>query len=289
CCEKPEDMQKIFDEQLSRLKTDYIDFYLLHSLDENNFKKCLEFGAYDFLQKKKEEGKIRHIGFSFHDSPEVLDDICKTYKWDFTQIQLNYLDVTLQRAKEQYDILLKYNIPCFVMEPVRGGALANFAPEVNEIFKSANPDVSIASWAIRFAASLDNVYIVLSGMGDVLQVEDNIKTFSPLKKLVESEYKTIEDAIALYKKLNQIPCTGCRYCMDCAYGVDIPKVFKMFNQFKNTESIHDLKLSVHENINSLPDKCTNCKKCMEHCPQHILIPEELSKINEFIKSRNLLD
>lgn len=185
--EEPGDVEKIFHEQLRRLKTDYFDFYLFHAQNKANFARCREFGLYEFLARKKEEGVIRHLGFSFHDSPEVLEEIVNTYDWNFAQIQLNYADWEIQNARRQYEILAEHGIPCIVMEPVRGGALADVCPTVNAMFKAARPHSSIASWAIRYAASKPNVMVVLSGMSNMEQLKDNLNTMSDFEPLTAAE------------------------------------------------------------------------------------------------------
>ncbi|HOV70209.1 MAG TPA: aldo/keto reductase, partial [Clostridia bacterium] len=209
------DVERIFNLQLERMKTDYIDFYLVHSVNKGNLARCKEFGVYEYLLKKKEEGIIKHLGFSFHDSPEVLEETCAAYDWDFAQLQLNYIDWVEQNAKLQYEILVKYGLPCIVMEPVRGGALASPCERANKLFLSARPDKSIASWAIRFAASLPNVLTVLSGMSNMEQIIDNVNTLNDFQPLTDDEQAIIEKAREEYRLRDAIPCTGCRYCMDC--------------------------------------------------------------------------
>ena len=189
--DKKEDMQKVFDEQLKNLRVDYFDYYLLHALGRGNFDKCLDFGAYEFLSEMKEQGKIRKLGFSFHDTPEVLQEIVDTYEWDFAQLQINYLDWEMQDAKRQYEILEENDIPCIVMEPVRGGTLASPCEKANEIFLNARPDKSIASWAIRYVTSLPNVLVVLSGMSNMEQIKDNIDTMTNFEPLTEEDRKSV--------------------------------------------------------------------------------------------------
>lgn len=282
--ETPADMERIFNEQLKNLRTDYFDFYLLHALDRNNFKRCKDFGAYEFITKMRDEGKIRHIGFSFHDTPDILQEIVDAYEWDFAQIQLNYYDWEFQNAKKQYEILEEKNIQCIVMEPVRGGALANPCEKSNEIFKSARPDKSVASWAIRYVATMPNVLTILSGMSSLEQIKDNVNTMTNFEPVDDNDAKTIELALEAYKMKDTIPCTGCRYCMDCTSGVDIPKVFTVYNKFAITKNREEFI----KNFNELPEieqpaSCIACGVCATHCPQSIAIPEELEKINNLYK------
>lgn len=276
---KESDVERIFKEQLARCKTDYFDFYMLHALDKANWELAKKFHACEFLQKMKKEGKIRKLGFSFHDTPETLQTIVDAQEWDFAQIQLNYLDWELYRSREQYEILTKASIPVIIMEPLRGGALASLSPEAAEILRKADPDSSNAAWAFRYAASLPNVLCVLSGMSLPEHMEDNIKTFSPLKPLTDNERKTLDTALKAYRKRLAVPCTACRYCMPCPVGVEIPKIFGIYNQYK----ISGNKWLFKNNYKAIPEdsrasECVNCKRCVKHCPQKIDIPEELKKI-----------
>lgn len=277
----PSDMERIFQTQLERCGVDYFDFYLCHALSAGNFKKMEEFGLYDFLVKKREEGKIRYIGFSFHDSPEVLQTIVDAHQWDFVQIQLNYLDWEMQRAKEQYEILERAKLPTIVMEPVRGGALASPCEGANALFLAAHPDRSIASWAIRFVAGLPNVLTVLSGMSNMEQVQDNVQTMEAFQPLSEEELAVVWSAVDAYKKKDTIPCTGCRYCMDCPFGVDIPRLFALYNQFAVNRD-KDAFLAEYRAIEDAcgAKKCVACGKCAEHCPQSIPIPEKMKMLCE---------
>lgn len=272
-------IERIFREQLERCRTDYFDFYMLHSLDSANWELAQKYKACEFLERMKKEGKIRRLGFSFHDSPEVLRKIVDAREWDFAQIQLNYLDWELYRSREQYEILTGAGIPVIVMEPLRGGALAALSPDASDILRKADPHSSNAAWAFRYVASLPNVLCVLSGMTLPEHVEDNIRTFSPLKPLTESERKTLDQALAAYRKRLAVPCTACRYCMPCPAGVEIPKIFGLYNQYK----ISGNKWLFTNNYNVLPEdakiaSCVNCGKCTKHCPQKIQIPAVLRKI-----------
>lgn len=281
---EPGDVEKIFNDQLRKLKTDYIDFYLLHSQNKANFAKCREYGVYEFLAKKKAEGVIRHLGFSFHDTPDVLAEIVNTYDWDFAQIQLNYADWEIQDARRQYEILAEHGIPCIVMEPVRGGALADVCPSANEMFKAARPEASIASWAIRYAASKPNVMVVLSGMSNMDQLKDNLTTMTDFQPLTADEEALCYRAAKEWRMKDVIPCTGCRYCMDCPAGVDIPAMFAMFNDYTMNKTRGKYARALTEaDPSTRPHNCVACGQCAEHCPQHIAIPDkmaELAKLEE---------
>ena len=282
--ETPQDVERIFKDQLERCQVDYFDFYLCHAQNKDNFKKIREFGAYEFLSKMKEEGKIRNLGFSFHDTPDVLREIVETYSWDFAQIQLNYLDWEMQDAKAQYEILTEHGIPVMVMEPVRGGSLASLCEESDRMLKEAEPDKSIASWAIRYAASLPNVQVVLSGMSNMEQLQDNIATMTDFKPLSDTDRKVLEEALDVYRKNNLIPCTGCRYCMDCPFGVDIPRVFKIYNQYKISKNAEGFLRDYKELGEAGPESCRACGACMQYCPQKIQIPERMKEIASAAKA-----
>ncbi|MBS1369250.1 MAG: aldo/keto reductase [Lentisphaeria bacterium] len=278
------DVERIWNEQLARCKADYFDFYLVHNLNKDRWEDTKRFHVYEFLKKKQEEGKIRKLGFSFHDEPETLKVIAEAYPWDFAQIQLNYLDWTLYRSKEQYELLTKLGIPVVIMEPLRGGALATLNKEATEIFKQANPDVSVASWALRYAASLPNVLCVLSGMTLTEHLEDNIRTFTDFKPLTDAERKTVEAALAAYRKSGAIPCTECRYCTPCPVGVDIPRIFGLYNQYKTSGNFFHFQL-VYDKMtgDEKASACVNCGVCLKKCPQKIDIPEQLKTIETEFK------
>ena len=284
CVKEKGDVERIFNEQLQRCQTDYFDFYLFHSQNAANFQKCQEFGVYEFLSQMKAEGKIRRLGFSFHDTPEVLRHICDTYPWDFAQIQLNYLDWEMQDAKTQYQILNDREIPVIVMEPVRGGALASPCEAADILFREECPDKSVASWAIRFAASLPGVLTVLSGMSNMEQVRDNVDTMTRFEPLTDREREVIDEALEAYRKKDTVPCTGCRYCMDCPFGVDIPKMFSLYNHYVLDRDGEDyLEAYEAQPESERADQCQACGACMEKCPQHIRIPDQMVTIRETVE------
>lgn len=276
------DAEKIFNEQLKKCNTEYFDFYLLHSLHDKFIETVEEFNLYDFIAQKKAEGKIKHIGFSFHDNNKVLKKFAAAHKWDFIQLQINYWDWEEDDAKSLYKTLVNLNIPCFVMEPVRGGFLASFAPHAMKRFKDFHPDKSIASWALRWVASLPNVALILSGMSNMEQLQDNIKTFTDTKIITDEEQKIINEVIEDLRKINPVPCTGCRYCMDCQYGVDIPGIFGIYNDYKKSENKDIAKRSYFTFMaeDKRGGSCLKCLECIKNCPQHIDIPVELEKIHK---------
>lgn len=280
------DVERIWNEQLKKCKTDYFDFYLVHNLNKDRWEVTKKCKVYEFLKKKQEEGKIRKLGFSFHDEPETLKIIAGAHPWDFAQIQLNYLDWTLYRSSEQYEILTSLGIPVIVMEPLRGGALATLNRKAVEILRKADPDASAASWAFRYAASLPNVLCVLSGMTLTEHLEDNIRTFTDFKPLTNAEHKTIGAALAAYRQSGAIPCTECRYCTPCPVGVEIPRVFGLYNHYKTTGNFFHF-MNVYDKIaaDEKASACISCGVCLKKCPQKINIPGQMKKITAEIEQR----
>lgn len=283
-CKKPADMEKIFNNQLERTGHSYFDFYLLHSLDSENFEKCEKYGAYDFVLTKKAQGKIRYMGFSFHGTVDNLREIIAAHNWDFAQIQMNYLDWKNQDAETQYQILTDANIPIIVMEPVRGGKLADLPENVEKLFKKNNADRSIASWAIRFAASHNNVLTILSGMNSKEQMQDNVDSLTDFVPFTEQEYRICENAAALINKNDIIPCTGCDYCSDCPKQIRISSIFAAYNKFQTNELSKEKSREEYSRIDVKADACIACHHCEGHCPQSIKISELLyGKIKDFFE------
>ncbi|MDD2293633.1 MAG: aldo/keto reductase [Bacteroidales bacterium] len=294
--------KKTFQTQLDRLQTTYIDYYLLHALSskeqfENAYQKT---GVLEYLKGEKAAGRIRHLGFSFHGDMDSLEYILNSNEWDFVQIQLNYYDWDLG-AKEQYETLHAKGIPIMVMEPCRGGMLAKLTPDAEKILKQKNPDSSIASWAFRYCASLPGVLTILSGMNVLDHVKDNIHTLSnEFKPLDVDEKQALEQAVAIFKKTRPVRCTACRYCMPCPKGVLIPDIFAFYNDCVNDSVVPDLDAPDTKEFRKrkkefmeryakipeagLPEHCVRCQKCVRMCPQHINIPDELSRIAALVES-----
>ncbi|MDR1764482.1 MAG: aldo/keto reductase [Dysgonamonadaceae bacterium] len=280
------DVERIFNEQLKKCGVDYFDFYLLHNLGEDHLKIMRKHRVYEQVREKLETGQIRHFGFSFHGRPETLLEIVDNYEFEFAQIQLNYLDWDLQNASALYKILEDRKLPVIIMEPLRGGALARLCDESLRIFGEANTSVSAASWALRFAASLPGVMTVLSGMTELPQVKDNIATMENFRPLDDGERETIEKALDAYRKSLAIPCTACRYCMDCPQGVDIQRVFAVYNNYRagivNRRPMNDMLFRTENELigeDHLASQCIACGQCVELCPQSIDIPHWMEVIS----------
>lgn len=275
-CPKKSDMEKVFQKQLNRTGHDYFDFYLLHSLNKENFDKCEKFGAYDFVMEKKRQGKVKNVGFSFHGTINDLNRIVAAHKWDFAQIQMNYLDWKNQSADEQYKILTDAGIPVIVMEPVRGGKLAEVSDDIEAMFKRSRPDSSVASWAMGFVASHKNVITILSGMNSPEQMLDNLDTLTDFKPFSKTELNICANAAAMMNKSNIIQCTGCDYCADCPKGVKISTIFAAYN--KSVTGDNDEARVDYNAIDVKADSCIACGKCASHCPQSINIPDLMKSL-----------
>ena len=280
----PDDAKRIFAEQLEKCKVEYFDFYLCHAMNIEYHKLYKELGVYEFLLEQKRLGKIKNLGFSYHDPAQNIIPIADELPWDFAQIQFNYLDYEMQDAKKQYEELTKRGISVVVMEPVRGGVLANVTPEAEKLFKSKEPNMSIASWALRYVAHFPNIKVILSGMSNLEQLTDNINTFTNYKELKEEDLLIVDNAKKLILGNDFIPCTGCRYCMPCPLGVNIPRIFSLFNNYGIHKDLDKFKTQMAKlSENELPHNCVKCGKCVKACPQGIKIFDQLEKINNIIK------
>lgn len=284
-----EERDHYFEEQLRKTGVDYFDYYLLHDMGAGSFAKFEKYNCFEWLQKKKEEGIVKHIGFSFHDTPEVLDDILTKHpEMEYVQLQINYLDWESEgiQSRKCYEVATKHGKPVIVMEPVKGGTLANVTKDVEEYFKSANSDMSVASWAIRFAASLDNVWMVLSGMSNMEQMKDNLSYMKDFKPLTEDEKKFVLMAADLINKNIAIPCTGCEYCVSgCPMKIQIPKLFALYNADLQEYGPKGWfpQGTYYDRLTSEGGKastCAECGMCEKACPQHLNIREELKKVAE---------
>lgn len=275
------DYKSVFEEQLKKLDTDYIDFYLIHGIFDHTAEKYIESGCIEYFAEQKKKGRIKYLGFSSHSSPDVLKKFADLRKWDFAQLQINYYDWVNGTSKQEYEILTERNIPIMVMEPVRGGKLAKPVASVEEKLNSENKNWSAASWALRWVRQLENVYVILSGMSSMEQITDNINTFSDDKIFGERENNILIESAKKIKNALSVPCTSCRYCCDdCPKGIEIPKILSIYNKMKL-----DGVWRISDMINALPENkrpadCIGCGACQGHCPQSIAIPDIMKKLSE---------
>lgn len=272
--------EEIFEEQLKKCGVSYFDFYLLHNVYENSIGTYTDskWGIVDYFVKQKQLGRIKHLGFSCHGMQNILEDFLNQYGdvMEFCQIQVNYLDWTLQDAKAKYELLADRKIPVWVMEPVRGGKLANLDKASKEKLEKFQPEASAASWAFRWLQGLENVKMILSGMSDMEQVRDNVHTFEALNPLTkEEEYVLMEIAEGMK---DSVPCTACRYCCgDCPKGLDIPKLLSLYNEMRVLPSFNVGMTIDSMEHGSRPSACIGCKRCAKVCPQKIDIPEAMKE------------
>ncbi|MBO4591988.1 MAG: aldo/keto reductase [Eubacterium sp.] len=278
------DIERIFNEQCERACVDYFDLYLLHSIEDgNNIETYEKYDCFSWGLKKKAEGKIKHFGFSFHGSPELLERVLDEHpEVEFVQIQLNYLDRTnpVVRSEELYNILHDRNIPIIVMEPIRGGMLASLAPEQEAKFKAIRPDKSIASWALRYVGSLPGVMTILSGMSTEEQMDDNISTFTSFEPLSQEEMSAINEVTEDILSIPQIGCTACKYCTPgCPMQISIPDVFRTVNTLRRYPDDWRAK-NFYSGLITRSGKaadCISCGQCEGVCPQHLPIIELLKE------------
>jgi predicted aldo/keto reductase-like oxidoreductase len=281
---KHEDCRKYFNEQLERCGVEYFDYYLLHNLGVKSYADTEKYKGFEFMEKVKAEGKARHIGFSFHDKASLLDRILTEHpEMEFVQLQINYIDWNNEsiQSRKCYEVAMKHDKPVIIMEPVKGGALANIPMKAANLFRSYHPDMSAASWAVRIAASLEKAIVVLSGMSTFEQLVDNIGYMKDFKPLNSMEEELIKAATAVINQSIAIPCTACAYCVEgCPQKIPIPQYFALYNDQKQFGLSLNL-MSYYGNLSgefSKASDCIACKQCEEYCPQHIEIVEQLKEI-----------
>ncbi len=275
---------------LEREGVDYIDFYLLHAISERNIQKYEEWNLFEYVKELKEKGLIKHYGFSFHGTAKLLDQLLTEHDdVEFVQLQLNYADWNNPSvdSKGVYEVARKHNKPIVVMEPIKGGTLANPPKPVADLLKKANPNASLASWAVRFVASLPGIMVVLSGMSNIEQMQDNLSYMSDFKPLSQEEQKVIEQAMDILQSIEQIPCTGCHYCTEgCPMKIQIPDIFAAMNFeliYNNTARAKDRYESAVKEPHGKASSCIKCGQCEMQCPQHIQIREWLERVAQTLE------
>ena len=294
---KKEDVDRIFQEQKEKTGLSYFDFYLMHDMNHGNYLTAKKYGAIDYARAKRQAGEIRHLGFSFHDNAQVLDLILRENPdMEFVQLQINYLDWESQgvQSKKCYQVATEHGIPVIVMEPVKGGTLAKVPQEVEKEMKAMHPDWSVASWAMGFAAGLDNVKMVLSGISNMEQMENNISFLTDLPTFGQEEKELLARACDVIAGKIAVPCTGCRYCVEessCPMGIPIPNYFALYN----TENLQREKgwtpeREYYSNFvklgNGRASQYIACHKCKKVCPQHIAISEKMQDVTKILEENN---
>lgn len=280
-----EDRDRIFEEQRQKTGVDYFDYYLIHAIDQELYSIYNEMDCFNWLIEKKKQGLVKHIGFSYHDSAEFLDQVLTEHpEMEFVQLQMNYLDWESAEVQSRkcYEVAIKHGKPVIVMEPVKGGTLADVSAEVRESFAAYHPDLSVPSWAIRFVASLDNVAMVLSGMSNMEQLMDNISYMKEFVPMNAEETELVHRAAEMIKDSIAIPCTGCSYCTEgCPMQIAIPDLFRVYNKSKRGE-ITDVE--ANEEYRQLTEsggkarECLACGQCQVACPQHLEIINYLKDV-----------
>lgn len=275
-----EDPERLFNEQLQKLGVDYVDFYLLHCMHRQAWEeKALGLGALDFCIEMKKQGKIKYLGFSFHDDYEVFEQILNYYDWDFCQIQYNYMDTDIQAGDKGYELATSKGIPVIVMEPIKGGSLANLPEDIANIYKAYDPSATNSRWALRWVATHPNVKVILSGMSTEEQVADNLATFNlDAVELNAEELQVVETAKNAIQARVKNGCTGCSYCMPCPFGVNIPRNFSIWNEASMYGNYTKAKRRYASLEEAKASYCKECGKCETVCPQKIAIRENLKQV-----------
>ena len=283
----PEDNDKFVDEMLERLGIDYFDVFFVHNINVPWLKLAEDNGTFEYIKKMKDEGVARKIGFSFHDNSELLKEVLDKYgdDLDIVQLELNYLDWEdpAIEARKCYELCVEHGLDVYVMEPLKGGVIVNLPDEIKNDFKEFNPDKSIASFALRFCASLEHVKIVLSGMSKMSDLDDNIDTYENFEPLSDAESEFLESMALKLKESVAVPCSECGYCLDaCPEMIPIQEYFNLYNTSKNQHESNIYRLYYDKlGDEKVPaSECTYCGTCIEHCTQKIDIPEELEKVCE---------
>ena len=273
------DQERFFEEQLSRCKVDYFDFYLAHALDKEKLETMKKFGTVDFLLKLKAEGKIKHLGFSFHDDAQCFKEALAMAPWEFVQLQLNYYDMEASaEAPALHKLATEAGLPIFLMEPVRGGMLANMPDDAVKILKNVNSEKPPAAFALEWTLELEGVALTLSGMSNLDQVVENVETFTNFTEIPEKERQAVKECAAFLTSYKTIGCTNCQYCMPCPANLDIPGLFKTYNDYKLLHNIFRSTLAYKDVVK--PDACIHCNQCISACPQQLPVPDLLEQVGE---------
>ena len=286
-----QDVANVFEEQLRECRVEYFDFYLIHALDSDRYGKLDDHGVYEYLLEKKKAGIIKNLGFSFHGDYDTMVKLCENYKWDFAMIQINYVDDVMLEAGKLYNTLKKHDIPTIAMEPVRGGFLSNppqAAVDVMENFDGLK--LSPPAWALRWCRDKSNIVVTLSGMSTMEQVEENLDVFANTPdNLTAAEADMLAQARDIMLAIKTVPCTLCRYCMDCPMGVDIPRTFEVYNQYKLFPNAFrgGINYGALARKNGDASHCTKCGVCAPMCPQGIDIPSRLADVHEELEPLRL--
>ncbi|WP_020610988.1 aldo/keto reductase [Sediminispirochaeta bajacaliforniensis] len=284
-----EEAQNMFWTSLERTGAGYFDFYLLHNLGDKRTQVFDDYGIWDFLAEQKNKGRIKHLGFSFHDKAAVLDEVLKKHPdMEFVQLQINYADWKSPsiESRKCYEVARKHNKPIIIMEPVKGGSLATLPESAASVFGKANPKVSLSSWAIRYAASLDGLITVLSGMSAIDQMEDNLSSMESFQPLSPEERRAVTTVQEVLESIPSIPCTDCRYCMEgCPQDIVIPQIFRAMNTYLVYKNLEGAKGSYmwETRDGGKSSECIECGQCEEACPQHISIIAELKKAGTLLE------
>ena len=284
----PADVHKLFNEQLKKCQVEYFDNYMVHNINKNTIRNYRDNDMYGELLKLKKEGKIKHLGFSFHGDPKMLREVISEHKWDFCQLQLNYLDWEVVNADELYQIADDAGVPVIVMEPLRGGVLCNLPEKAANHLKEKCPNDTQASFGLRWIAGKERVFTILSGMSNLQQLKENVDTFVNYREITPEEEKVGQELAHIIQSGGAISCTACRYCMEvCPRGINIPAIFGLYNMYKGSTAANAAFMFVY-NYNALKeeqraDKCIECGLCIKNCPQDLQIPKLLKEVDKTVK------
>ena len=282
------DTRRLCEKQLKKCQVKYFDNYMVHNINKNTINNYRDNKMYDELVKLKKDGLVKHIGFSFHGDPQMLREVINEHKWDFCQLQINYLDWEVVNADELYDIADKASVPVIVMEPLRGGVLCNLPTKAAEKLKQECPNDTQASFGLRWVANKKRVFTILSGMSNLQQIKENVNTFINYKAMTEKEEQVAHEIAQIIQSGGAISCTACKYCLEvCPRGINIPAIFGLYNMYKGNNAPNAKFMFVY-NYNALEkstraDKCIKCGLCNKNCPQELNIPELLAQVDKTVK------